>query len=701
MFQAPSDIVEATSQLAQNKRLLYWTGMTADSIPASVPAPSRPAQEAWSEIEDLIHEIARVSRAESSRKAFYSQMLSSAVPALAATAGAVWTRRPDGTLDLECQVNFAQLELVEGSADEDAHARLLDAVLKAGHSRIVPPRTNVADDNQASNPTVWMALICPVVTEQGPVGLIEIFQRPGTSPAAQRGYLQFIGALSELAVDFHRNDELRALRDRAAQWGQFEEFTAEVHASLDLQATGFAIVNTGRRFLECDRVSVLTVSGHTWKVLAVSGLDTLDPRSKLLRLMQRMTSLAAATGQTLWYPEVPAEIPPEVETALHAYVEESHARLLAVVPLRSTGESETPAGRLAGALVVERFEGAADMAGLEYRLASLRSPCESALRSATEYGGLPLLGLSRLLLRFGKLAGGRVLPRTVLIAALCLGAILALAVIPADFTISGRGTLQPKVRRDVFAGSDGIVQEVRAEHAQRVTAGETLVVLKKSQLDFELTRVVGEIQTTQRKLAGVQASRLGTSPSNAADRDEYNKLTAEEEELKELLKSLEQQAAILNSQQQELSSRSPIDGQVLTWDVTQLLQARPVHRGQSLLTVADLEGPWVLEVQVPDHRVGHLLAAQKDQGENLAVTFILATDPDVTHHGEIEKVALSTDLDENESPSVLVTVRLDQSRIPNRRPGATVIPRLHCGRKPVGYVWFHDLWDAVRIHLLF
>ena len=51
--------------------------------------------------------------------------------------------------------------------------------------------------------------------------------------------------------------------------------------------------------------------------------------------------------------------------------------------------------------------------------------------------------------------------------------------------------------------------------------------------------------------------------------------TADEEEVKQQLTSLQEQLALLDQQQAELTVRSPIAGQVLTWDVTQLLAARP------------------------------------------------------------------------------------------------------------------------------
>ena len=178
------------------------------SISSVQTARPRPAEEAWHEIEDLVHEVARLSKSESSRQAFYAQLLGGAVPALAAVAGAVWLQRPEGLLALECQVNLAQLEIEQHSAVEKAHARLIHLVLRSGRPRIVAPRTGVTDDEQAFNSTPCLALLCPVVLEKEPLGVIEIFQRAGASPAAQRGYLQFLEALSSKAV------ALRAFLDK-------------------------------------------------------------------------------------------------------------------------------------------------------------------------------------------------------------------------------------------------------------------------------------------------------------------------------------------------------------------------------------------------------------------------------------------------------------------------------------------------------
>jgi len=227
------------------------------------------------------------------------------------------------------------------------------------------------------------------------------------------------------------------------------------------------------------------------------------------------------------------------------------------------------------------------------------------------------------------------------------------------------------------------------------------VLMTRSQLDFEWSRVLGELATARKRLATVQASRLDLSPQTAADREKYNQLTAEEEEVQELLKGLEQQHEVLKAQREELVVKSPLTGQVVTWNVRQTLEARPVQRGQVLLQVADLAGPWVLDVEVPDERIGHVLRAQSALRPDLDVWFMLATEPGALYHGSIEKVALSTDVRPPEKANVTVTVKIEETRLPRLRPGATAVSQIGCGRRSLGFVWFHRVWEIFLKKVMF
>jgi hypothetical protein len=146
---------------------------------------------------------------------------------------------------------------------------------------------------------------------------------------------------------------------------------------------------------------------------------------------------------------------------------------------------------------------------------------------------------------------------------------------------------------------------------------------------------------------------------------------------------------------------SPNDGQVATWDVAGLLGNRPVQRGQALLSVADTAGPWELELFVPDRRIGHVKLAQQQLASPMAVSFLLATDPAHSYTGRVRQVAMTSEVEPEVGAAVKVEVDVDRSALADPRPGASVVARIHCGRKSIGYVWLHEVWEFIQSRILF
>jgi multidrug efflux pump subunit AcrA (membrane-fusion protein) len=656
----------------------------------------------WRRIEGLVDEISGLAKSCSSTQDFYAAMLERAVEALAALGGAVWTGQPDEQLRIECQRNLPQTLLSGDDPRRQLHTRLLGSVLSAGQSRVVPPDSACLGVGHAPNPTDSLLVLSPVLVEDQAVAVVEIFQRPDAPPSAQPGFVRVLEAMCELAADFHRNRELAELRGRQAVWRQAEQFAESVHSSLDLDATAYAIANDGRQLIGCDRVSVLVIQGRKCRLRAVSGLDAFDRRATLARRMEQLAQTVLAASEPLWNTGNTDDLAPVLAEAVQSYLDESHSRMLAVLPLkaRSEGQGVDQDGETIGALVIERFQGTGQEAADAQRASVVCRHGAPALKHAIWRQRLPLLPLLRLLAGVPRLAQTR---RARFLALLLAGSLLAaaLAVAPADFEVEARGSLQPKRRRDVFAPSDGVVQKLYVEHADRVSAGQALFELRRSELDFEFARVLGEMETARKQLDSVAAARLRDERTTTDARQQYEQLTAKEEELKKLLESLAQQREILLQQRSELTVVSPMDGQILTWNVKQTLDARPVQRGQVLATVADPGGPWVLELRVPDDQIGYVLAAQRQLGPHLGVSFILATDPAATHQGRIEKTAMDAQNLDGQEATVLVTVQIDREQLPPPRPGATVAAKIHCGRRPLAYVWFHDLIEAVRSRLMF
>lgn len=474
--------------------------------------------------------------------------------------------------------------------------------------------------------------------------------------------------------------ELRCLRDRERFWGDFQRFVLRLHGEPGKVAA--AAANDGRSLLGCDRLSVWRREGKRWQAAAISGAAGVDRRANQVSVLARLVAAAANAGEPFWC-ELPAQEPPaSLQQALAAYRREVPAAAVAILPLCRPDGNQAEREPFA-ALVLEGLTPAATLPPRD-RTQLVAAQIEAALGwDRPRSSGLC----------FWRARAARQIVSPLRLALLGGAAIaLALAFIPADFTVPCSGQLQPAHRREIFAPDDAVVREVRVQHGERVQAGQLLLALADPKLEMELRRVRGEIQTVQKQLAGKEARRLvgrASHPDRAAPDD---LLALEHEELLERLDSLTRQQKILDDSHRQLDVLAPFDGQLLTWDVGALLAARPVRRGEKLMTLGDTAGPWVVELAVPDSGIGHVLDQQADGP--CEVSFVLPADDAAVHRGRIREIGAAAE-NPPAPPSVRVVVEPDDA-IARPRPGAVVAARVHCGRRALGYVWLHDLWDALR-----
>jgi biotin carboxyl carrier protein len=664
-------------------------------------AASARADSGWQRLDDLVDQIAGLAESSLGPREFWRRLLDNTVKGLAALGGAVWLRGESGRLQLECQ-------LKHGAAAPDAqanerHERLLAHVSETRLAISLPPHSGSHGDSATDNPTDSLVLLSPVVSEGQTLAIVEIVQRPSDLPAAQEGYLRFLSAVCELAADYDRRRQFGELQKRARSWNAFEQFTESIHASLDVDRVAYQIANDGRHLIDCDRVGVALVRGRKARLASVSGVDVLERRAASVRRLEQLINAAIKIDEPLVYPDDAAQLAPQIGAALQAHLDPSHVRRLVLIPLHAAavGDPRDGSRPIIGALVVEHFSQPEAASETSRRIEAVARQGAIALTNALDYENVPLARFWRALGMPRALVRRRQLPKTLLAAAMIVAAIAALVFVPVDFTVEGRGELLPQRRQDIFAPTDGVIAEVRVAHGDQVEAGQPLVVLRKPRLEFDRTRVTGELQTARKRLAALQALRFSPAAASTEARDQYRQRTAEEEEVKELLKSLGEQMAVLDKQEEELTVRSPMAGQVLTWDVAQLLASRPVERGHMLLSVGDPAGPWELELRIADDRIGHVLAAQQDERDELPLSFLLAMDPDHTYQGRVRNIAMTTDTLEQGGPQVLLTASVDREALPRLRPGASVVAKIDCGRRSLGFVWLHELWDAVRTRVLF
>ncbi|MCO6454053.1 MAG: efflux RND transporter periplasmic adaptor subunit [Pirellulaceae bacterium] len=662
--------------------------------------------EAWREIDQLVDQIAELARGGARPDEFYPGLLDRTVRALAAEGGAVWLATAPGQLDLEYRIGLDFLDHSD-AAVQHAHHRLIAQAVAGERLRSFPPRSGsprsaTMAGGESLNPTGHLLLVQPLWLDGQVSGALELVQRPTTHPAAIRGYERLLGVVGELVLEYQRERLRRDLRRRVEFAERLDGFACRVHAALDPRAAAYEIANEGRTLIDCDRLSVVVGWDRRQRLAAISGVDLFDPRSNVVRRLERLVRRVVAAGEPFWYTGDWSRVPPELERELREYLDESHGRTLGVVPLTdrvADGSPDTPeAGPAVGALVVERFDAAWDAEVLG-RVGAVARHGAVALRNAREYRSLPLLAVSRALRRAGwQFQGSRLVRSLAVIAALCV-AVAVLVLVPAPFAIQSPGQLQPQLSRYIYAPENGEVRRLLVAPDQQVAADQPLLQLASTELDLELERAETQRITTNKQLESIGIQRVTGDARPDAPEFRADQLSAQELEFAQLLRSQERQIELIQRRIESLLVRSPLAGRVLTWDLEQTLQNRPVQRGQMLLRVADVAGPWQAELEVPAHRIGHVLAAWDDGQRPLAVRLTLGTDPGVVYPGTLLEVAQTASLNHRGQPVVMVKVRVERE-IPQRHPGATVNARIDCGRRSLGYVWLHDLIDTVRAKLL-
>lgn len=712
------------------ERLAVSTSPYSDpSHPSSAQQPAAPVDEdeirrAKQEIQGLIQEIVDLSRSETEPSEFYAALMDKSVSALAAVGGVVWTYDEGVGLSLEYQVNLRQTGLADSEEAGQQHGRLLQQVIAKGEPTLVPPHSGSGEGNELSiaNPTEFLLVIAPIKSDRGVDGLVEIFQRGRTRPTTQRGYLRFLEQMCEVAGEYVKTRRLRHFATKQSLWEQLEAFTALVHQALDSRETAYTIANEGRRLIGCDRVTVALRKGSKYEVTAISGQDTFDKRSNVVRLLRKLAATVARTGDDLWFDGDTSDLAPQVEKAVNDYVDESHTKHLAVLPLREAEKEadEKPGERkpkrrenILGAIIIEQLVDSRQPEGMLQRIDVVRRHSATSLTNAQEHEGLFLLPLWRLLGKSRVLVTARNLPKTVLAALALAAIILTLCLVPYDFTVVADGKLLPERRRDIYAHLDGMVEEVLVDHGQSVAVGDRLILQRSDDLELQITQLDGQYQETLEDIYATER-RLDTIDRSRADEVEMEELTGRMEQLQVTLASLETQQKLLKEKSQQLAITSPIEGRVVTWKVRDLLEGRPVRKGQRLMEIADSSSPWELDVFVPEAKMGHIVdhlqeLRAEDPRAQLEVTFILATHSAVDLKGKVEEIDTSAEVHGEAGNTVRMRVSFPQEDLKRLvddpanelKVGADVKVKVQCGQRALGYVIFSDLFEFVQSRILF
>jgi HlyD family secretion protein len=687
----------------------------------SEPHDSNLLEQTRRQINRLVDEITRLSEADLPPTEYYGEFLQRVLTAVAAPAGAVWIRTPQGHLQLQYQVNMQTVGL-DGDNERQIHSELLRAAAQMARPQMLPPHSGIGPQEEGKiapgNPTDFVILLAPILVDKQVAGLVEVWQNADRNPNAQHGFLQFITKMAELASAYTRNHQLRQMIGQQALWTQLEAFARQVHNSLNPTEVAYLVANEGRRLIDCDRVSVAQRLGKKSRVEAVSGSDIVEKRSNLVRLMAKLFDAVLKWGEKLIYQgHKDDSLPPDVLHALDDFLAESNSKLLVVLPLQDEREKENEKPSRS-AMMMECFDPAASPEQLVARMEVVGRHSANALYNASEHKRIPMRFIWMPIAKVQEGLGGKT--RAIIAGVTAAAALLALVMVfvPYPLKMDSKGSLLPKERAYIYSPVDAKIVEFKVEPNQEVKENDVIAEMFSNDLAQKMISLINERDGAQAK-ASMAASQIPRARDQEKSDLESRKVEAD---ITRKNKNAELEAFIaavhgVPNAPGHFYLTSPIAGTILSSSFKDEAGSW-IKQNQPVMRVGNKSGPWEVELKIPEKHIGQVLQAYDyTKSDDLDVEIILRSSPTKTYWGKLSKSdkggEATPNRDENNEsdPVVLAYVRTEgddidaASRLPKKEEllvaGTEVVAKVRCGNHCMGYSLFYGVWEFICEKVIF
>lgn len=437
---------------------------------------------------------------------------------------------------------------------------------------------------------------------------------------------------------------------------------AEEHAQFETSA--MAVANELATRLQCDRVTVGFRIGNRIRLRAMSHSAWFEPRSQLVTGLENAMEEAFDQSATIAYPSI-AMTQRRVSVAHQDFAKAWHIGTIATVVMKKKGQP-------VGAITLERqAQGSFEPeALLQAELAaSLAGPILNLKLNANHW----LSGRIWEELRRGLNAVfGPKHPAAKLAASILVGLALFLAIATTEFRVSAKSVLEGAVQRAAVAPFDGYIAEAPVRAGEIVKENQTLALLNNRDLTLEKTRWELEKQKLEQKRRDALAKH-----------DRTTILTLAEEE-----GEVESQLDLVNTKLARTRIVSPIDGMVVSGDLSQMLGA-PVSQGKVLFEITPLSSYRVV-LQVDERDIRYVSTRQSGL---LSLTGTSAKTIPFT----VTKVTSVATADDGRN-FFRVEASLSENDLP-LRPGMEGIGKIDVGRRGLFWTWTRSLLERIQLFL--
>jgi multidrug efflux pump subunit AcrA (membrane-fusion protein) len=431
-----------------------------------------------------------------------------------------------------------------------------------------------------------------------------------------------------------------------------------------VEELAFSITNSLRNKLGCEQVALGEVKNNRLRLVSISGLDEIKPRSPgVVRIRSAMEECLDAGDAIRCDHETDGEARLRHYRLHKQWHDAAHGAAVASIPLR-VGD--------AIAAVISLRRKAAEPFTQEHieQVRKTVEPFAAAMqlvRNARRGIGRHALDVARE--HIATLTGKGHIGRKVATAVSVFGG-LWFVFGTLDYAVTAPGRIAPAEGRHIAMPVTGVVTESRVTAGDTVACDEVLCVLDGRELELELEALRAELATIeQQRFAGL-----------ADDQPVEARLAATRARM------LRAKISMTQRRIEQTTVRSPIDGVVVTGDLRSRLGA-VLELGAPLFEIAPLDS-LRLEVDVPESAAGNLAVG-------LTGRFALHARPESVVPFDLTRVRPSSEL--RGDANVYVTEAAADIDSTWMRPGMEGVARIEIGARPVWWVVFHRAIDGLRL----
>jgi len=378
--------------------------------------------------------------------------------------------------------------------------------------------------------------------------------------------------------------------------------------------------------------------------------------------------------------------------------------MLAILPLfheplqlsdpASSGKKPIPVG----ALIIEQLSDSRINPELKKNIETIALHCQSALANATQHHQIFLLPVWKMIGQFVSLFRSGRRTKALAISGMVAVLLIFLTCFPWTFGLGANGSLIPAEQHEVFAKINGTMETifVSDDGDTLVQLGQPLAQMKNSDLELAIDQINGQIAIQEAE----RTSNLQLQNRNDLSQFELvevnNNITLATKTIEYLRRELE----IRLEERRLLTVTSPATGRVVNWNAKQNLMHRPVTRGQNLMTIVNPNTQWLIELEMPERRLGHLTEAMRISEQPLKVTFALLSNPGTEYTGVVLDIDEKLDVHSDEGNTALVRVQFPNEAIDRQllRAETRVSAKVICGKRSTGFVIFHEMIETAIHH---